>query len=513
MNTFQYTIGNSKTFKEFLFQNKRNRIILYLAAAAIITQFVIFKYLYPFANYIHGDSFAYIEAAEKNLTINTYLIGYSKFLRLFSVFTKSDYILVAFQYLFIQASVLLLLFTMLFFYKPGRYMQIILFCFMVINPLFLHLGNMISSDGFFLALSMTWFALLLWIIHRPSKSMILWHTVVLFIAFTVRYNALIYPIITAISFGLSKLSWKQKLVSFGLSITLCGLFVWFTMWRYKVLTDFWQYSPFSGWQLANNAMYIYNEVDKIDRKPVPDKLQALDNTIQTFFDKYKGHEYGEASTMFMWSPGMPLMQYRDSLFKKMDTAATELKKWASMGPLYKEYGLYIISKYPIHFLRHFAWPNAKKYYSPPTEFLGIYNSGYSTVTKEAKTWFGYKSNKVSTRMKNRKTWVLEYYPFLSGIINLIMLFGLLYYILLKGWKYNSVFNKTIILACSVWILNAGFTIFASSAALRFQSFPILLTTISSLLLVDWIAQLILQIKQEQSKNNEIKNKISQKAMA
>jgi hypothetical protein len=506
--------ANEMSFKDFLFNNQRNRIILYLAAVAIVIQFVIFKYLYPFASYIHGDSFAYLKAAEKNLTINTYMIGYSKFLRVFSTFAKPDYMLVAFQYMFIQCSVLFLLLTVYYFYKPGRYMQIILLCLMVFNPLFLHLGNMVSSDGLFLALSCTWFALLLWLIHRPSNKIIIWHAVILFTVFTVRYNALIYPLIASIAFGLSSLSLKKKIAGLSLVLLSCGCFVGFTMWRYKVLTGYWQYSPFSGWQLANNAMYAYREVGKSDREPVPDKFQTLDKMITKFNDQNRNLLIGEASTFYMWTPTLPLMLYRDSLFKKAnDTAAIEFKKWATMGPLYKDYGLYIIKNYPFHFLRYFIWPNAKKYYAPPVEFLDEYNSGKRDVTKQAANWFGYKNTKVNVRMQNPKVKVLNYYPFLSGIINLFMLFGLMYYILLKGWQYNQIFNRTILIASSVWLLNAGFTIFASSAALRFQSFPIILTTIFTLLLIDWMIQLMQQLKEEQNKKKVLNNIIPPEAMA
>ena len=498
------------TFKEFLIHNRRNRVILYLAVAAIVVQFAIFKYLYPFASYIHGDSFSYLEAADRNLTISTYLIGYSKFLRLFSVFAKPDIVLVAIQYLMIQCSVLFLLFTIFYFYKAGRYIQIILLCFMVFNPLFLHLGNMVSSDGFFLALSMTWFALLLWIIHHPSNKIIIWHAVVLFIAFTVRYNAMIYPFIAGLAFWLSKLPLSKKLAGIGLGILLCGWFVCLTMYQYKRLTGDWQYSPFSGWQMANNAMYAFRKVDSADRKPVPQKFHALDSTVRKFFDMARRSksvypsELAEASTFYMWSPGMPLMDYRDSLFKAKDTAAKEFKKWASMGPLYKSYGLYLIRQYPLYFGTHFIWPNTRKYYAPPVEFLESYNSGRDAVTEQAKKWFGYKSIKVKLRMKSPNTWILSFYPILSGIINVIMLFGLLYYVLLKGWQNNPNFNKTVIMGSTVWFLNAGFTIFASSAALRFQSFPVLLTTTFALLLVDWLAQLMRSMKlaEKEQKSSE-----------
>jgi hypothetical protein len=499
------------SFKAFLFRNNRNRMTLSLVVAATIIQFAIFKYLYPFASFIYGDSFKYLEAANDNLTIALYPIGYSKFLRLVSIFAKPDIILVGLQYLLIQLSALFLLFTIFYFYRAGKVMQLILLCFMVFNPLFLHLANLVSSDGFFLSLSLTWFSLLLWIIHQPSNKIIIWHGLILFLAFSVRYNALIYPFIAAAAFGLSSLSLRKKIVGLSLSFLLCGGFIGMTMYQYKKLTGYWQFSPFSGWQMANNAMYAYRYVDSADRKPVLPKYKALDKMIRKFYDRTRNltiypSEQEQASTFYMWSPGMPLMQYRDSLFR--DTAAaTDFKRWASMGPFYKEYGIYIIKKYPLYFLRYFAWPNSKKYYAPPVEFLQSYNSDQERVTKQAKKWFGYQTRMIKTRMSTGKTWVLDFYPILTGIVNVIMLFGLLYYILLKGWQYSSVFNKTIMIATIVWLLNSGFTIFASSAALRFQSFPVVLTTTFTLLLVDWMVQLMRSMSA--TNNQKLGNRVSE----
>jgi hypothetical protein len=103
---------------------------------------------------------------------------------------------------------------------------------------------------------------------------------------------------------------------------------------------------------------------------------------------------------------------------------------------------------------------------------------------------------VTTRFKDKIVYILDFYPILSGIINIVILFSLLCYILLKGWKYDDVFNKTILLGASFWLLNAAFTIIASSVALRFQSFPIILTTIFVAFLLNWMAQLMGKLKNE-----------------
>jgi hypothetical protein len=195
-----------------------------------------------------------------------------------------------------------------------------------------------------------------------------------------------------------------------------------------------------------------------------------------------------ASTVYMWDSRTPLWKYRSWFFEK-DSMAPELKKWASMGPLYKTYGLYIIKQYPWQFARYFLWPNSKKYYAPPVEFLENYNSGNLKVPAMAQAWFKYKSRWVTVKTKDLKIWLLDFYPILSGVINMVMLFGLISFFFLGGFRSKTLFKKAILLGGATWILNAGFTIFASSAALRFQSFPIMLSTIFAALLVNWIWKL------------------------
>jgi hypothetical protein len=511
MNTLQNAPAPSQTFAQFLFYNKRNRIILYLAAAAIIIQFGIFKYLYPFANYIHDDSFFYLYAAYENLSINTYPVGYSKFLRLVSVFAKPDLVLVSVQYLLIECSTLFLLFTIFYFYKAGRVTQAVLLCFMVFNPLLLHLGNMVSSDGVFLALSMTWFALLLWIIYKPSSKIICWHAIVLLAAFTVRYNALIYPFIALLAFRLSKLPLRKKAIGLGLGLLLIGWFVALSMFQYKKFTGYWQFSPFSGWQLANNAMYAYQEVDSADREPVSLKFRALDNIVRNFYDMNPNKPAGEASTVYMWTEWYPLMRYTNNLFKAKDSSTPQFKEWASMGPFFSSYGWHIIKKYPMHFLRYFVWPNSLKYLAPPVEFLEYYNWGHKYVMEPARIWFGYTNYQVKTRMKSREIWILTPYPYLVSFANLTMLLMLLAYLLLKGWQSNRTFYESILLGGFAWIANAGFTIFAASAALRFQAFPAMLTATFSLLLIDWLAQYIQRLKlqsQQQKPESQYSQNVS-----
>ena len=509
MNILPKAAASKQTFVQFLFHNRRNRNLLYWAGAAVIVQFVLYKYLYPFANYIHDDSFDYLEAAYNNSTIVTYPIGYSKFLRLISVFSKPDLALVGLQYLMIQCSAFFFLFTLFYFYKAGRVTQAVLFCFSIFNPLFLHLSNMVSSDALFLALSITWFTLLVWIIYKPSNKIVRWHAIVLFLTFTVRYNALIYPFIALVVFALSSLPLRKKGIGIGLAFFLIAWFVGLTMFQYKKLTGYWQFSPFSGWLWANNAMNAYREVDRANREPVPLQFRALDNKIRIFFDTHPDFGAVNASPVYMWTSRFPLMQYRDSLLK-VDVSTSKFKVWASMGPFYSSYGKYIIKKYPMHFLRYFIGANAWKYFAPPVEYLGNYNWGYPTVQESAVKWFGYTNNQVKTRMKSSKVWILKYYPYFVSITNLMLFLMLFSFLLLNGWQYSPTFNKVILLIGTLWITYAGFNILAAPAALRFLAFPTFLSATFSLLLIDWMALLIRHLKLQDHQQKQ-DNEFSQKA--
>jgi len=478
------------SLKDYIFKDPDNRPYVKTAIIGIILQLIFFKYLYPFASYINGDSYAYMETAHMNMSINTYPIGYSMFIRLFSVFTHSDTALVIFQYLMLQGSILSLVFTLFYFYNPHRYTRMALFGFMLFNPVFLYLANYVSSDTMFLSLSITWFTILLWIIYRPSRKLMIWHALVLFLAFTVRYNALYYPLIAGIAFLLSKQRIWQKVAALALCVILIGSFIEYNKAQYYSLSKKRIFTPFTGWQMANNAMYAYKFVPKEQRKPVPKKYQELDNMIREYFDSTLNNprhpeEYLVASTIYMWTPGAPLRTYMQKQFRK-DSTAPELKRWASVSPLFEEYGKYIIKQYPLTFAQFYLWPNALKYYAPPIEFLEYYSTGVDSVHPIAQVWFDYKSNKIETKFKDFKVDILNFYPILVGTMNVIFFLGMLAFLFLQGYKQHPQMGKGLLLVVCLWLTNFGFSVFASPIALRFQLFPILVMTSFAFLFMEYL---------------------------
>lgn len=498
--------SKSQSLKNYVFKDPENKPYVRTAIIAIILQLIFFKYWYPFANYIHGDSFAYIGEAWNNVNIDTYPIGYPKFIRLFSVFTKSDLALVVFQYFLVQTSILSFIFSLFYFFSPNRITRMILFGFMLFNPVFLHLANLISSDTLFLSLSLIWFTILLWSIYYPTPKLILAHALVFIFAFMVRYNALFYPLVAGVAFLFYRNRFLLKLSGLALCFILVYIFISFNEKKYYELCGKKQFTPFTGWQIANNAMYAYKFVPAKERKPVPQKFKLLDQMIRNYFDstrdlKKHPEEALVASTIYMWTPSAPLRKYMDTIYKK-DTTAPELKKWAGVAPLFKDYGSHIIRNYPLTFIQYYIIPNSIKYYAPPIEFLEKYNDAKNTVAPIAKRWFDYKSDKVTSIFRDPKVDILNYYPILVGTMNVIFFMGFLGFLILEGYKKYKKFSKSLLLVVCLWIFNFGFSVFASPIALRFQLLPILVMTSFSILFMEILIKEATMDDKEKSNKKE-----------
>jgi len=479
-------------FFAYIWNNRRNRAYCLVALAVYLLQFLLFKLQYPFANYM-PDSYSYLDAAANNADVNMWPVAYSKFLRLFSVFTHSDKILAAFQYLFMQGASLIFLFTLLYFLKPGKVVKTTLYIFFLLNPIALYVANYISADALFIGCSLLWITSLTWIIFQPRAWLIAAHGVLLLACFILRYNAIYYPLISALAFALSPQIWRRKLVGIGLGLAmLCGS-IWYTSNKMKEATGQFQFSPFGGWQLANNALYMYEHIPASKRQVPPARFAKLETTVRQHMDTLKkvklNHDDSANAFFYLWNGRGPLVQYMSRQYTK-DSTTPYFRRWASQGPLYLGYAKYLISSYPASFLANFMLPNAVKFAVPPAEFLSTYNMGEDSVGRTAKDWFQYKSQKVRDRNK-RNTILLfaGWYSVFSVLANLLLLIhvvGLLIFHTLKTKPTPAV--KWLILILSLWILNAGFSILASPIVLRYQLFLILVGICAALICGEWIYQ-------------------------
>jgi hypothetical protein len=212
--------------------------------------------------------------------------------------------------------------------------------------------------------------------------------------------------------------------------------------------------------------------------------------VRTYFDSTKDvkkhpQELFQANTWYMWDPQSPLQVYMQHRFIK-DSSASILKRWATVGPLYADYGAYLIKQYPKEFAEYYLMPNALKYYVPPVEFLDTYNMGKDSVAPIAEFWFGYKTRKVTTIFKDLKVTALDFYPVTAAVLNILFVLGVIGFVVLKGIKAYPLLSVTLLLVTTLWLVNFGFSIFASAIALRFQLFPLLVSFAFGLLLLEYV---------------------------
>jgi len=484
--------GLQSTFRDYMWRNKGNRAYLLFAFAAFLLQFILFKVRYPYANYM-PDSYSYLEAAYTNADVNMWPVAYSKFLRQISVYTHSDTIVVGIQYLFMQLSGLVFLFSLLYFLKPGKVVRNILYAFFILNPVALYIANYISADALFIGLSLLWISSLLWIIYRPKPWQIGVQAVLLLACFTVRYNAIYYPLIAALAYILSRQSWPRKLAGIGLGAALVAGSFLYTSNKMLEVTGKRQFSAFGGWQLANNALYMYEHIPAAERGPVPARFAKLETMVRQHMDTLSKvkltAEDSLTSYFYLWSPKGPLVQYMVKEWAK-DSVTPAFKRWAAEGPLYKDYAMYLMGRYPGAFVKEFMLPNSVKYAVPPPEFLGIYNMGGDSVGQMAKTWFNYKTLRVREHNnKSARIGVTGYYSFMSAIVNTFLLICIIGLALFTGFKQGDKGLYRLLFVVSLfWVLNTGFSIFASPIVLRYQVFPMVISFSLALLAAEAIVR-------------------------
>ena len=368
-------LNTQSRFLTFIFKSKENSQYLVLTIIVVTLQLIIFKYCYPFPNLIFMDSIDYISAAFNNDQISSHPIGYSILLRIFSAITISDTILITFQYIFLQSAALALNFTLFYFYSPSRLIKSILLLVMLFNPLFFPISNTISSDNYYLSLCIIWFTLLLWIIYQPDSKLYIWHAIVMYLAFTTRFNAIFLPIVSIYAFYHSKSKIKTKIVGVLLCCILLGSFIIYNRQKYYELYGTRQFSAFSGWQMANNGLYTYRYVPDSLILKVPKKFEVLDNVVRDYFrnarkDPNNTIEQTEAFDNYIWHPKSPLWIYINKYFKPQNESLED-KKWAIIAPLYKDYGIWLITHYPIPFFQHIIIPHIKTWFFPPMYSLVI----------------------------------------------------------------------------------------------------------------------------------------------
>lgn len=480
---------------------KRSYILC--AVAVIVLQFLVFKWLYPYPNFL-PDSFSYLRTAMDGRNINIWPIGYSWFLKLFAWVSRSHWWLVCYQYLFLETVILYFVFSIGYLFQlSGRLFGTMLLTG-VVSPLVLHVSNFVSSDALFAALSLVWFSQLIWMICKPQKLILLLHAVVLLMVFTVRYNAMYYPFISIAVLLVTNVHVLWRWCGIALMLLLLGTFIGYTQVQYYKETGSVHFSPFGGWQLASNALYAYANVPVAQRSRKQFKYIDLQRLSDKHMDSLQQTPYKPSLSQgvyYLWDSRSPLQQF-PTVWWVGDSTVNGFTRWTLAGQMYKEYGYYLIKNYPGAFLRYYIWPNLVNYYVPSAEFLSSYNMGKDTVEQVAVSWFQLKTNKVYSNSSNHLIRVNNQYPLALALINLFFVLGFIGFVLSGGYAQSLPYRKRVCVCFLLtWTCNMVFSVFASPIVLRYQLFPMLMTQMFMFWLMVYMVRLIVPIKTSDTVNN------------
>ncbi|GAA3945867.1 hypothetical protein GCM10022209_47370 [Chitinophaga oryziterrae] len=463
-------------------------MFLLIALAATIAQFIVFKFLYPYPDFF-SDSYSYLFAAKANVDINIWPIGYSKFLRLLHFITNSDIVLVSFQYFLIELSGLYFFFTILYFFKPVKTNENILFAFLFLNPLFLYISNYISSDPLFIALSVFWFTQLIWILNRPQIHQIFIQAILLLACFTIQSNAYYYPVITVIVFSLSKFPLGRKVAGALLGLLFIIPFVIHTRNEAYKMTGAKQFSLSIGWMLASNALYMYEYADTAKTlSPEATKLDGMSKRFYSMMNRVDSEFHSGLpayeGNFFISHPFSPLQEYMEINYKKTDEYSM-VQAWGKCSIIFSEYGIYLIKHNPVAYFREFMVPNVKNFFLPPLEKMKVYNQGENNIEPIAKSWFRYKTTKVTSISYKAQGTILYIFTPLFMLISVYLAGMAIVYWIKDKHKFASPAYKWTFFSMSIFLfLNFCYCLFVSGIVYRFQIFPLIISLAFSLLLTE-----------------------------
>lgn len=487
------------------YKSPKHSLYLFLFSITIILIWIIFKQFYPYP-FITLDSVMYIDSATKNLDIDYWPIGYSKFIHLVGQFSHSHTLLVTIQYITIQCSFLYLYFTLKSIFKLNRWSCYLILLFTLFNPLFIIASNHIMSDALFTAITIIWISQLLNIIVHPKHYMLYTQAILVLLCLNLRYTALYYPAITILALSMSSLKFKEKALGVILTLILLGVFIQYTRLKMEFISGVRSFSSSNGWKKANNALYMYSNLAPTDTSSVPVSFKLIHKIVKSYFkgphqkvDLLHYQEEPSYGCFYMFSPQSPLIKY-DSVKTGVLGDLHNLKTSPRCNVIFNSYANYLIKKYPLQYIKSVIIPNLIAYYSPILEIYGDHTPLYSE-------WTDYYGGVIRSIFKMKTISNPSKYLHIRGIIlspsalifsmihSLFLLSIIIICAFIKLIRINKNITYCLIVLIAVCIINFLFYINLSPSILRFQFNTIVIEFCIFIWLIDFL------IKNQNTLNN------------
>jgi hypothetical protein len=333
-------------------------------------------------------------------------------------------------------------------------------------------------------------------LHNPTFYQVLIQGLIIGIAFTLRYTAIYYPLVALAGLLLSKHPKAFKVWGFLLGIAFIVPFYLYTQTKTKEQTGTAEFSVFGGWQLANNALYMYDHIN-VDTNRLPPETKSLDRMSRQFWQKVHP-SWQELSalpgTYFIKVPYAILKPYMAENSPSYYDPVGQFKAWGKVSPIYKQYGSYLISHHPIQFLRYYLLLNTKNYFLPHLEKFDCYNLEINTVPPIVQDWFDFITPEVNSVSPTLPAKIFYIFPLVFLVLNVYFAGFILWVLSKKRYEQlNPLFRSSLLFATIFLLVNFGFSVFATPVVLRYEIIPMIIL-ISFLLLLLELPTKINQLK-------------------
>jgi hypothetical protein len=317
---------------------------------------------------INGDGGDYIYISA-NLQPGVRAIGYCYILKVLNHLFHSIYVIIGAQFLVYYFSIIFFLRTVSPLLNINGWKYYVLGTLLLIEPTTLYYCIFILSDVFFTAFTLLYLSTLFLYISKCKKMYFIIHLVLLLFCIEIRLAGLVYLVFSSLVFFIWLKDVRRSVVNVAI-LFFCWLCVYsfHLHWAKKVYGTA-VYSSFSGWNSANDALYIQRHI-KADTGSIRDPQTRQ---LYSYFSHYLDTcaiDPQPIGSDYLWVDKSPLnvlrRKWKDSL--KIEDDAI----WAALAPGFGKYGRYVQTHFPIAYIRWYMGPGLGSLITPHNEELQDY---------------------------------------------------------------------------------------------------------------------------------------------
>jgi len=254
------------------------------------------------------------------------------------------------------------------------------------------------------------------------------------------------------------------------------LYIDHTIGQSKHLTGSNQIYASIGWNIANNALYVYPHISDPNINSTQE-IKRLDSLVGIFFQD--NAEISKSVSplngpYYIESFYSPLRNYLLTYLFSHDNI-NEQAAWCRVAPAFYEYGKTLTFKHPGNYIIHYSLPNTLNYLYPPLRNNALYNYGQKHVLPEVQRWFKYKTTSVSCSNPTLQGKILQYYSPFFLMIN-IALIAIVILIIRNKSTCTRADKNLFIFTISIYVCTLLSSLFLSPFSISGLIFPLTLYT-------------------------------------